>query len=138
MNVIPYPDLDGWEHDSQRIGELIFSHFLASNYSQTFIYQGNISSLAYLIQQYQNLPSELTTHLRTTLTNLFNRYFTSSNVEVRITDSISLPGSLDLHIFIEYTDSDGQPVRLVEAIQASNDTFKRIKSINNEGTSLLS
>lgn len=64
----------------------VFEHFLASEYSQSNTYAGQIGSLKYLLEHFST-ESELKTNIVRTLTEMYNKYFKSVDVNVNIIEN---------------------------------------------------
>ena len=61
--------------DLEHQADKIFSYFITSEYSQSVLYAGNVSSLPWLVRTYRHDPIMLQQAVKETLDRLFKRYF---------------------------------------------------------------
>lgn len=61
--------------DLEHQADKIFSYFITSEYSQSVLYAGNVSSLPWLVRTYRHDPVLLQQAVKDTLDRLFKRYF---------------------------------------------------------------
>lgn len=106
MTTVPSLGSNGWVTNPGTMIETVFAFALTSDYSQSTIYQGEVTSIPYLINLYQQNREELSERLETALRTLYSRYnFENLYIDVTTTDN-SLSGSpqtYDLSIVIEVT-----------------------------------
>jgi hypothetical protein len=115
------------------MADSMFAHFFATDYSQTEIYPGNISSFAWIIQNNLNDISSLISAVRTTLTSYFTRYFQSVTVEVNQKDELDDPSKVGLTIYIGFTDRQGKTYNLARLVRDIGSKTSSIVKINNYG-----
>ena len=65
------------------------SYYITSEYSQSYIYHGNITSLPYHVQTFTGSSSDLQSTIKNDLSRYLGRYFTNVELEVNITDDDS-------------------------------------------------
>ncbi len=131
--LVLHPSLseDGWVTASNKVGDRLFANFFCSDYSQTYLYLGEVSSLAYLIQHHQGDMVGLLTATRNTLTKYFTRHF--NNVVVEVTDSTTVedPSRAAISIYVKYTDTEGLEFVLGRLVEYADTVIKKIITINN-------
>lgn len=136
MQVI-YPSLSstGWITSSEAIIDLIFGHYLTSAYSQDYIYKGNVKSLPYTIEQYNNKNDNpgLERAITLDLTNLYGDIFTINDIEVSVT-SIPDTNGLQINIYMLLTDIEGKKLNLNNVLAFADGVVEKISKINNTGT----
>ena len=82
-SVLPSLSDEGFITNKEVIIAKLFKYFLASNYSQSNTFYGDISSLNYIIAT--NTPNDkMRADLETTLIKLYGRYFDSVDFNVNI------------------------------------------------------
>jgi len=59
-------------------------YFITSEYSQSVIYHGKISSLKYLLMQYGNDDQKLITEINYALSELYKRYFDTVDIKADV------------------------------------------------------
>lgn len=93
FNPVPSLSESGWLEDPFKAGGQLFAHFLASEYSQSNEYYGQINSMPYIVQQHGSKPADLCTNITASLTAVFSRYFNTDtnagNVQVTTTHNAS-------------------------------------------------
>ena len=136
MPQVHYPSLspDGWITNSEAQADLMFSHFFASDYSQTYIYASHVSSFAYVLQKAQGDMSYTCTLLRQTLQEFFGHFFTSVVVEVKEDANPTGTSAASLSIYVQFTDSEGDTISLGKVIQNMGTKLQSIINLNNYGT----
>lgn len=124
---------DGWVSDPLIKADYVFSHFFASNYSQSQIYSGGVSSIAWVIQQTQGDVRKTITLLTETLIRYFGRYFKNPIVDIREIAPFgvsidNIRASLSIYVGITV---NGKEVSLSKVMELTNsNTFKIVKTNN--------
>ena len=107
----------------------LYEYFLASEYSQTFFYKGEISSLKYLIGEYKLDDDSLRIEIVRTLEKMYNRYFDEVSVFCDI-----IPEDLESNIFNVVIAIDiinnGIPNSLNRTINVVNNKIDFLKTTN--------
>ena len=83
--VLPTLTVDGFVHSVPQTCDYLLAYFFLSQYSQSNLYYGKISSLAYIIQENGHDEQTMLLRIQSTLTTLFNLYFDSVEVSANIT-----------------------------------------------------
>jgi len=122
---------DGWVDSSIKIADYLLSHFFLSDYSQTYLYTGKISSLPWIIQHTQKNILDTVTLTQSTLNDYFKRYF--DNVEVEVTE---VPNAQDISyaqisIYLSFVDKNGIVQTLSKLIGIKDSKIHKIININN-------
>lgn len=104
-----------------------------SDYSQTALYTGHVSSFAYCMMLYN--PSDqdrtkLTALIDKVLTVYYLRYFDDVTVETSLTQDTEDFSKLELNIFLEY-DTGNKRNTLYKAIDVVDGKARSIIDINN-------
>lgn len=130
-----FPSLSetGWVTGPTQIADYLFSHFLESDYSQSFVYKDNVSSFAWVMATEQGNTSRIESLMQRTLTTYFGRYF--SNVVVRVSheEDPADPARLILTIAVDFTDKDGVQYNLGRLLNTINGKITNVIAINNDG-----
>lgn len=131
-----YPTLseEAWANTPGKIADMMMSHFLTSNFSQSYIFAGFVSSFPYILATNQgNIPSVITA-TRIALESFFGRLF--NNVNVEVTDMSDNTSKATIKIAIDFFDSEGTAHSVGELLETSGLVFKRVTNfINNGATS---
>lgn len=81
--VIPSLSADGWidKNNPKKMLDTMFAYTLSSNYSQSTVFKGSITSLNYLFASFQNNPPQLVIELEDAYTTYFKRVFDTADVQ---------------------------------------------------------
>jgi hypothetical protein len=127
-SVLPSLSDEGFISNKEVIIAKLFKYFLASNYSQSNTFYGDISSLSYIIAT--NIPNDkMRTDLETTLIKLYGRYFDSVDFNVNIeTDNTDVA-----KIYIDGTLQDGVDVyNLSKTVAIQGSTITNFENLLDE------
>jgi hypothetical protein len=130
---IPCPTLtlSGWVTASAEKADYLIAHFFEADAAQSYLYNGNISSLQYIVEQYSNNIVALTQQLRTALEQYLGRYYDNCVVEVTSNDNATnTTGSITLSLYVRVSD-DGQTYSFGKLLQISNNKISKIIDMNN-------
>lgn len=83
QTVLPTLSATGWIRNIGEKADMLFSQYLAADFSQTYLYPGEVSSLSKHIQDNNNDPQKTRSAIEDGLYTYFNRYFESAEVKVR-------------------------------------------------------
>ena len=125
----------GWTSSLNEKADAILSHFFEADAFQSNLYMGNISSLQYLIQQYNNDIVQLIGNARRALEQYLGRYYPQGvivNMSSNGTDPSFTGGELDLTISATVTEGDVQ-YSFGYLVSAENSIINKIARINNSG-----
>lgn len=82
--VAPSLDSKGWITDPNEYLVRLFTYYVASNYSQSLLFKGNILSMQKAIQQFGPNMEGLASRMQSDLTSIFGRSFGGDNVMVEV------------------------------------------------------
>lgn len=131
--VVPTLSDDGWVHSGALQADYVMAHFLASDYSQTYVYKDNVSSFGWLVATYNNQPNELMIQTRRVLSLLMGRYFNNVVVDARDATDPTAPSKFIMAIFVEYQPADGVTRNITQLVQIKGSKFELINRIINDG-----
>lgn len=131
--AILFPSLseDGWVQSPDKIADYMLSHFFVSDYSQTYNYKGQVSSLPWILQDTQGNITQACTAVRAALNTYFSRYFNSVVVEVRELPNPDSPTKGQITIYVNFTDAQGKVYVLGKLLQIADTIIEKIININN-------
>lgn len=94
----------------------LFEYFLISDYGQSFIYAGNVTSLRYIISKNPSDVDTIKENIKEALIKMYNRYFDATEVTVnsKVIDGIT---KLVIEVDSEY---GGGKVSLRESLTVSD------------------
>ena len=84
VSVVPSVSTQGWLTTTGEKADRLLGYFFSSEHSQTKSYYGSISSLPYLIAEYQSKMSDLKTAISRSLNQMMSAYFEEIDIDVRI------------------------------------------------------
>jgi hypothetical protein len=130
---ILFPSLseDGWVDSSIKTADYLLSHFFVSEFSQTYIYNGTISSLPWIIQNKQGNVQETAKEIQYTLVDYFSRYFSNVQVDVYDVTSEDNPSKGEISIYIKFIDKDNKEYVFGKLLEIADMTINKIIDINN-------
>jgi hypothetical protein len=134
-NKIYLPSLseDGWVNSSSKIADYLISHFRLSDYSQTYIYHENVSSLPYILQKTQGSIFNTVKETESILSTYFSRYFNNVVVDVSEIPNTEDPSKGQISIYLKFTDSDNKTYDLGKLLEVRDTTIERIINLDNAG-----
>lgn len=133
---IYFPQLSesGWVTSSEITADAMFSHFFATDYSQSNIYLGNISSFAWIVQNNLNDMTGLIAAVRSALATYFARYFDNVTVEVQEKADLTDASKVGITIYLTFTDHEGKTYNLARLVRDIGSKTASIVKINNFGS----
>lgn len=133
MNKLVVPTLseDGWVKSTEERADYLFSHFFVSEYSQTALYTGAVSSFPYIIQKNQGDMINTVSDLRTALQIYFSRYFTNVKSEAVHTEDPPKSGKYRINLHVSFTDEDGKDFALARVAEVLDSKLVKVLAINN-------
>lgn len=129
--VVPSLGPDGWCADPAKMGDILFSHFLLSDYSQSNLFLGQVSSLAYLIHKNAGSLEQTASAVQSTLITYFGKHFNNVNVVVDPVTTESPATDAGIRIYIEYTDNDGNKHSVGKLATLANGEVSKVITIFN-------
>jgi len=131
--LLPTLSSDNWVDDSEKKADYLLAHFFESDYSQTSLYLGKISSLSWVIQEGNNDMPKTLSLLRTTINDYLSRYFNSVETEVSINNDNQPSSYVYLNLYIGFTDSEGREYTLSRLLETMDGKLNRVIKNNNLG-----
>lgn len=131
--LVPTLSSDNWVEDSEKKADYLLAHLFESDYSQTALYLGNVSSLAWAIQETNNnIPATLTLVTRV-VNDYLSRYFESVETSVTLNE-INQPSSyVYLNLYISFIDEEGKQYTLSRLLQTQDGKLNKVIKNNNFG-----
>ena len=130
---LPTLSEEGWVQSSAEQADYLLSHFFASEYSQTHLYQGNVASFQWILQNGQGDMVKTTNEIKTTLSFYFAKYFTGVDAECTYKEETPNSSKIVISIFMTFTDAAGKTYSLGKALDIVNSKISKIININNTG-----
>lgn len=131
---VPTLSRAGWSKSPQEKVDYLLSDFFTSEYSQSYLFGGSITSLTYLIQRFQGDIPSLIDSMRDKLNSYFECYFDAAVVD--ITSDYNSPtnttGNITLKIYIQVTENN-KVYSVGKIVETSDGKIKKIVSLNNTG-----
>lgn len=131
LATMPSLSTDGWVNSSMKTADYLFSHFFATDYSQSYSLSGTITSFAHILHTNQGDISKTITDTENALANYFGRYFKDVVTQVDDKATAANSSSVALNLFMNFTDNDGVTHSLGKMIEYTNTTISRVIAINN-------
>lgn len=130
-----YPSLseDGWVNNSVKLADKLLSDFFISDFSQTYLYSGAVSSFPWIIQNKQGNIAETAALVQKTLNVYFSRYFNNVVVESQDQTSVDSPSKGQITLYIKFTDSEGIEYVVGKLLEVADMQISKIINLNNNG-----
>lgn len=132
-SLLPSLSESSWITSSNQIADLLFAHFFESDYSQDSIYEGKVSSLAYIVAVNYKDPDKLCSDLQITLQSYYGRYFNNVNCEVTYQRSANDSSIILTTLYMDFTDKEGIVYNLSKVITTSGNKIVSVLNSNNYG-----
>jgi len=132
--AVPTLTTDGFVQNIGPLADRLLSYFLVSEYSQSNIYYGKISSLAYLVYKYGSDPQQMNIEIQRTLQTYLDRHFDSVTIRVTIEDDPENPdsGQYGLRLDIQVS-KDGERYSLGKEVSVINSKLVSLMDTLNNG-----
>ena len=130
---MPSLSADSWVTDSSLQADYLLAQAYETNFSQSQLYPGKITSIAKIIQENNNNVGGTCSALTKTLTEYFSRYFNNVVVEVKQTPASVASGSslVEIEMYISVTDNKGVVISLGKLLDITNSKINMVKNIIN-------
>lgn len=131
--TIPVPSLSsrGWSTELSDRADLLLSYYFTSDYLQSVLFHGQITSLQYTLEQHQDAPRSLQTALEVELKDYLDRYFEATEVVVEVSAKDDKePNKLQITYLVKVQQA-GQIYSLGRAVLATDNTIQDIFTVNN-------
>lgn len=129
---VPVLGPEGWVSSGQKKLDQIMAHLYASDASQSYFFQNQVSSMAKVIKEHQGRLENARNEIQQMLTRYFNNYF--NNVEV----IVYIHSTSDFHkgelvLAAEMEDDDGQVFQLHEVMSHQGSVVRQFLNYQYEG-----
>lgn len=131
--LMPTLTAKGWLTDLAEIIDMALSHMFVSDYSQSNLHHGDITSFSWLVAQHGNQPAVMATELENSLLVYLSRYCERCNVVVTydfIKGTEINKSKYNLFIRLEVF-KDGERYALDKEIEVIDSKFKMITGVLN-------
>lgn len=130
---IPTLSSSGWVSEVSEKADKAISYFFVSDHSQTALYPGNVSSLAYIVQQYGNDALALLSEMQRRVQTYMSHQFDEANVSVTLA-AVTEPdnGQINLKLLISVKEN-GKEYSIGRLIKTLNSKVQEIINLNNNG-----
>lgn len=130
--IIPVPCIGtlGWVRDSANKFDLLMSHFMLSDYNQTYVYKGKVTSLPRIMELHGNNANRVIEDLKQGLKSYLGRYYDSVSVEVENSNPDDPSINATLSVKIGVLDKGIQRV-YGRILQSTDGKIDKILKINN-------
>lgn len=126
-------DSSGWLVDIKDKADRLMAYYITSDFSQSFLYEGSVTSLPYHIQLFENNPSRLSTEIETSLKIYLSRYFDRVDIKVTV-DNLDGDYSDKLNIQIQADVYEGEyKYDLGREIITANNKIVKVFNLINKG-----
>ena len=129
--IVPALSEDGWVESDGRQAEYLFSHFFLSDYSQTYIYDDQVASLAWIIAMNDENVMMIPSAVQSRLEKYFSRYFNNVVVQATIAEDSNNANKYQLTIYLSFVGKDGIPYNLSKLAFMENGLIKKVIDLNN-------
>lgn len=130
IRYVPSLSPDGWVSSPQKKFDYLLSHFMVAEFSQSYVFAGQVSSLTYLVQLYQGDTEGFCTALQTTLLRYLNSQFNNVVAEITEVDTTSQLKSA-VRMFITVDDEEGNTINASYMIKTSGTIITEILKLMN-------
>lgn len=126
--TMPSLSKDGWVTSPIRKADYLFSHLFLSEYSQSYLFSGSITSLPYILAMNETDPAGFSTELENSLNKYFSKYF--DNVEIT-TDIIGSDSrNTEVALYLTFT-SDGVQYNLSKVVHYLDSKVAKVIDTSN-------
>lgn len=131
--LVPSLSEDSWASGSIKVADILLSHFFLSDYSQTYLYPGMVSSLPWILQETQKDMPRTLSLTQSTLSNYFNKHFNNVVVEVSEVENKTNPSKAQISLYIRFTDSENKDYVMGKLLEIADTKITKIINQNNYG-----
>lgn len=126
--VVPELGSGEWIRDPETKLTMLFGHALVSDYSQSNIYHGQVTSIPFIIAENQDNISAMTSEMEAALNVYYRRYFSEVNVVVTANESDT--GQYGLVISVSVVDNNKTYNLSVAGALQGNRLVDIVKEVN--------
>lgn len=130
-----FPSLSdqGWVKSNREIADFALSHFFESNYSQSQLYNGSVSSLAYIIQENNGDVNSTASDIETKLTSYLLSMLPGVVVSCVPNTADTTTSESSVSLYISFNDSTGKKVTMSNLLEIKNSKLYKVTNLNNNG-----
>ncbi len=128
--TIPHLSLEGFITNRKVIMIKLMEHFLASDYSQSNTFMGQVGSLKYLLEHYRT-AHELKRNIIATLYGMYDKHFETIDVMVDVID-VEASSAQTINLDIVAIDFDGEEHTLSRGLQELNGIILNFDELEEE------
>ena len=122
--AIPYPCIDtGYIYDPGKKLDRLMSDFYEAEWSQSYLFQGAITSFPYILQMYQDDTTKVANKTRDSLVTYLGKYFDNVEIESGVMETNSST-SYNLRIYVAVTQGL-EVVKLSTQLKVSGTQFEK-------------
>jgi hypothetical protein len=122
---------DGWVDSPMKQLDILFSHWIVADRSQSYLFPERVHSLPYIIQNNNNNVASTITAMQESLTAYLGAYFPTVNVEISHRNEASQDSKVELNIYVQVRTDDQKEFVLGKLLEYSDTVIKRVLDINN-------
>lgn len=131
--LLPSLSQEGWVQSTAEQADYLLSHFFTSLYSQTHLYNSNVASFQWIIQDAQGDMEKTSGKIKSVLSIYFGRYFDNVDVQASYEQLPVDTSQVNITIYVSFTDKLGKDFVLGKTIEMLNSKISKIIAINNLG-----
>ena len=129
MAKVPSLSSNGWLSEISERADALIAYYFTSDFSQSYIYQGQVTSLTYHIQNYSATPDRLENRIQSDLSAMLSRYFNNVDLACDVSElSEDQPDKLNVTIEGSLTDN-GFKYDIGRAIRVENNRVTKISAV---------
>ena len=139
--LFPSLNEEGWTRNSIKVADNLFSHFITSDFSQTYLFRGEVTSQGYIIHNTINNIPQYIKDTEIALKEYFSKYFNNvSCVVEEYTDTVKTNNfeeedskDIRMSVLLSFTDNDNIRHDLFKVLTISNSKVKSVVNYSNYG-----
>lgn len=108
--------VQGWLQQSISVFDQMLGEFFLSEYSQTFLFTGSVSSFPWILQRYKGDMQMICNRTKETLITYLSTQFPSVDINVDYKAVENSINRYNLILYAEVTGTDGEKVNLVRLV----------------------
>lgn len=128
---MPSLSTNGWIYSTAEKADYLISHFFVSEYSQSLIYNGNVASFPWIIQNNQSNMPGVVRDLEVVLAAYFSRYFNSVVVQASQQEIPPNSGIVRIDLYVSFRDEANKEFVLSRLVDIVDSKIEQILIINN-------
>jgi hypothetical protein len=132
--LLPTLSQEGWVQSTAEQADYLLSHFFTSLYSQTHLYNSNVASFQWIIQNCQGDMDKTVAQLKSVLSAYYGRYFDNVVSQVTYEQLPADSSQVNITLFVSFTDKLGKDFILGKTLEMLNSKISKIIAINNVGS----